>query len=215
MVSPSSHRLKVRRSEPSTLPSKLDTASRNIVLSNPHNHFEPKYIRSVSGIRFRNLFSANDRRATEEIRDDLPSERDDGNDDQRQSVFHRYDAHRAPSLFYNKTQPSETIGSPPRVHRKRYSYREVENNKNSDTSIANFPVQAQSNRNAAPRKSNLCRIPLSLSDHETIGDPSLNIYRFRLPNQMLPILDQSKFCINVLKSYLKMISSLNVSHIQL
>jgi hypothetical protein len=200
MVSPNYlHRLsKVRKSESVGSPDKMDSAYhlRNIVLKNPNNRLEQVHAHSHSRMRFRPSFSDYDRRATEDIRDDFPSERESGNDDIRQSVFQRYEGHHAqyiaPSNFYNPTQSPGTLESPPRVHRTRHSNCEIDNNKKIVPNVASFPVQAQSNRNIAPRRPNLSRIPLSLSDHEIIGDPSLNIHRFRLPIQFLPILDQSK-----------------------
>jgi hypothetical protein len=196
MVSPNSYNLKVRRSGPLRLPTKLGTAyhhSRNIMLSNSQNLIEQTYVSGQSGVRSRYPFSPSDRHATEDIRDDVPSVRDDGNGNQRHGVFQRYDERHSPSLLHEKPQPSDTLQSPPRVHRKRNTCRELENSKNLGPGITSFPVQARCNRNTVPHKSNLSRIPLLLSDHEIIGEPNLNIYRFRLPNQLLPILDQSKF----------------------
>lgn len=200
MVSPNYlHRLsKVRKSESVGSPNKMDRAYhlRNIVLKNPNNRLEQVHAQSQSKIRFRPSFPDYDRRFTEDIRDDFPSERESGNGDIRQSVFQRYEGHHAQyiasSNFYSPTQSPGTLESPPRVHRTRHSNREIDNNKKIVPSVASFPVQAQSNRNIDPRRPNLSRIPLSLSDHEIIGDPSLNIHRFRLPSQFLPILDQSK-----------------------
>lgn len=196
MVSPNSYHLKVRRSGPLRLPTKLGTAnhnSRNIMLSYSQNLIKSTYVSGQSELRSGYPVFPSDRHATEDIRDDVPSVRNDGNGNQRHSVLQRYDKHHSPSLLHEKPQPSDTLQSPPRVHRKRNTYRELENSKNLGPGITSFPVQARCNRNTVPHKPNLSRIPLSLSDHEIIGEPSLNIYRFRLPNQLLPLLDQSKF----------------------
>jgi hypothetical protein len=111
MVSPNYlHRLsKVRKSE--SVGSHNKTVSeyhlRNIILKNPNNRLEQVHAHRQSRMRFRPSFSEYDRRATEDIRDDFPSERESGNDDIRQSVFKRYDGHHAqyiaPSNFYSST----------------------------------------------------------------------------------------------------------------
>lgn len=141
-------------------------------------------------------YSCHVRNPAVELRDDFPPQRD-RTDEMCIPTAGQHDPSFL-SLNYYKSESvsSRIISSPPRIFR-RGIYRDDEKERTAfhDTRRDRypFPVQAQSQRTDASQKSNLFRIPLSLCGHQTIGDPSLNIHRLRLPNQLLPVLDQSKF----------------------
>ncbi len=66
--------------------------------------------------------------------------------------------------------------------------------RDSERSVQNYPIQARQHRRrlALNLLDEISNIPLRMAHYETIGPASLNIHRFRLPDEFHPYLDERK-----------------------